>query len=171
MREIFERRSVRKFTEEPVSPQDLEKLLQAAMHAPSAGNEQPWDFLVIENRETMEKIMEFHIYSTPLKTAPMAIVVCGDESKQKYKDYWIQDCSAATQNLLLEAVHLGLGAVWMGVFPMEDRVKAAKELFQLPESVIPLGIIALGHPVNVTGAENKTVEGRFKEERIHRETW
>ena len=84
------------------------------MRAPSAGNEQPWEFIVVKSKETMQKIREFHIYSQPLDTAACAVVVCGNQTKERFPGYWVQDCSAATQNLLLEAVHLGLGAVWMG---------------------------------------------------------
>lgn len=166
MKEIFERRSVRKFTGEPLTDAQLEQLLRAAMRAPSAGNEQPWDFIVVKNRETMQKIREFHIYSQPLDTAACAIVVCGDEEKQRFPGYWVQDCSAATQNLLLEAVHLGLGAVWMGVYPMQARVEDCQKLFGLPETVIPLGIIAVGHP-----AETPAPLDTYKPERVHLETW
>ena len=166
MKEIFERRSVRKFTDEPLTDAQLEQLLRAAMRAPSAGNEQPWDFIVVKSKETMEKIRAFHIYSTPLDTAACAIVVCGDQKKERFPGYWVQDCSAATQNLLLEAVHLGLGAVWMGVYPMQDRVADCQKLFHLPEHVLPLGIIAVGHP-----AEAPAPLDTYKPERVHMETW
>ena len=115
MKEIFERRSIRKYTADPVSLEHEEKLLRAAMQAPSAGNEQPWEFIVVRDPETLKKMTEGHPYSTPLLGAPLGILVCGDVNKQRFNPYayWVQDCSAAIQNLLLEAQHLGLGAVWM----------------------------------------------------------
>lgn len=166
MKEIFTRRSIRKFTDEVLSQEHLEKLLRAAMNAPSACNEQPWEFIVIRNKETMKKIRKFQHFSMPLDTTPCAIVVCGDTRRQRYKGFWVQDCSAASQNILLEANHLGLGAVWMGLHPVERWVKAMQEVLSLPETVVPLGIIAVGHP-------NQEVEpvDRYKPERVHMEHW
>lgn len=167
MKEIFTRRSIRKYTAEPVSEADLEKLLRAAMAAPSAGNQQPWEFVVVRDREAMQKILEFHPYARPLDTANVAIVICGDRERQRFpEDYWVQDCSAATQNLLLEAEHLGLGAVWMGVFPIDARVQGVQQLFGLPEHVVPLGVIAVGHP-----AETPAPKENYRPERIHLERW
>ena len=168
MKEIFERRSIRKYTAEPVSPEQEEKLLRAAMQAPSAGNEQPWEFIVVRDPETLKKMTEGHPYSTPLLGAPLGILICGDVNKQRFNPYayWVQDCSAAIQNLLLEAQHLGLGAVWMGLHPIKEREDVLIELFGLPEGVIPLGMIAVGHPA-------QTVEpvDRYLPERVHREKW
>ena len=168
MKEIFERRSIRKYTAEPVSLEHEEKLLRAAMQAPSAGNEQPWEFIVVRDPETLKKMTEGHPYSTPLLGAPLGILICGDVNKQRFNPYayWVQDCSAAIQNLLLEAQHLGLGAVWMGLHPLKEREDVLIELFGLPEGVIPLGMIAVGHPA-------QTVEpvDRYLPERVHREKW
>lgn len=168
MKEIFERRSIRKYTDQPISAEHEEKLLRAAMQAPSAGNEQPWEFIVVRNKETIEKMTEGHPYSTPLKGAALAMVVCGDVNKQKFNPYpyWVQDCSAAIQNLLLEAQHLGLGAVWMGVHPIKAREDELIRLFDLPEGIIPLAMLAFGHPA-------QTVEpvDRFLPERVHKEQW
>ena len=168
MKEIFERRSIRKYTAEPVSLEQEEKLLRAAMQAPSAGNEQPWEFIVVRDPETLKKMTEGHPYSTPLLGAPLGILICGDINKQRFNPYayWVQDCSAAIQNLLLEAQHLGLGAVWMGLHPIKEREDVLIELFGLPEGVIPLGMIAVGHPA-------QTVEpvDRYLPERVHREKW
>ena len=168
MKEIFERRSIRKYTAEPVSLEQEEKLLRAAMQAPSAGNEQPWEFIVVRDPETLKKMTEGHPYSTPLLGAPLGILICGDVNKQRFNPYayWVQDCSAAIQNLLLEAQHLGLGAVWMGLHPIKEREDVLIELFGLPEGVIPLGMIAVGHPA-------QTVEpvDRYLPERVHREKW
>ena len=167
MKEIFSRRSIRKFTDEPVSDLHLEKLLRAAMNAPSAGNEQPWEFVVMRDRDSMLKILEFHPYATPLKTAACAVVLCGNTQRQRFSaDFWVQDCSAATQNLLLEAEYLGLGAVWMGVYPGANRVEGVQKLLSLPETVIPLCVIALGHP-----AEHPEPADRYLPERVHFDQW
>ena len=166
MKEIFERRSIRKFTDEPISQVHLEKLLRAAMRAPSAGNQQPWEFIVVKNKETMKAVQQFHPYARPLDTADCAVVVCGDTRRQRFQGYWVQDCSAAIQNLLLEAKFLGLGGVWMGVYPMDERVSACSKLFRLPEEVIPLGIVALGHP-----AEDPEPMDTYLPERVHPEHW
>lgn len=168
MKEIFERRSIRKYTADPVSLEHEEKLLRAAMQAPSAGNEQPWEFIVVRDPETLKKMTKDHPYSTPLLGAPLGILICGDINKQRFNPYayWVQDCSAAIQNLLLEAQHLGLGAVWMGLHPIKEREDVLIELFGLPEGIIPLGMIAVGHPA-------QTVEpvDRYLPERVHREKW
>lgn len=168
MKEIFERRSIRKFTGEPVSKADLELILKAAMRAPSACNEQPWEFMVIRNRDTMKKIQQFQRYSQPLNTADLAIVICGNKKRQQFAEYdfWIQDCSAAAQNMLLEAKHIGLGAVWMGLYPIPDWFTQCQAVLELPEYVIPLGIFAIGHP-----DQNPEPMETYKPERIHYEKW
>lgn len=166
MNSIFHRRSIRKYTGEVVSEELIEEILKAGMAAPSAGNEQPWHFIVIRDKSIMEDITKFHPYSQMLKEASHAIVVCGDLSLQKYEGYWIQDCSAAMQNMLLMADSLGLGAVWLGVYPREERVDKLKELLNIPQNVIPLGIMSLGYP-----AETKEPSDRFNPERIHRDRW
>lgn len=166
MKEIFSRRSIRKFTDEPVSGEHLEKLLRAAMNAPSACNEQPWEFVVIKDREIFKKIRTFQRFSAPLGTADLAIVVCGDTKRQTFDGFWVQDCSAATQNLLLEAEYLGLGAVWMGLHPIKEWTDKMSALLNLPEQVMPLGIIAVGHP-----AARVEPADRFRPERIHRDQW
>jgi len=166
MKEIFTRRSIRKFTAEPVSSEHIEKLLRAAMNAPSACNEQPWEFIVVRKKETMQKIRRYQHFSMPLDTANCAIIVCGDTRRQRYKGFWVQDCSAASQNILLEAHHLGLGAVWMGLHPIERWVSQTREVFSLPEEIVPMGIIALGHP----DMEVKPAD-RYKSEYVHFEEW
>ena len=167
MKEIFERRSIRQYTDASVSDADMEKLLRAAMQAPSAGNQQPWEFVVLRDKETMLKILAFHEYSNPLKTADCAIVVCGKQAKmERMRPYMAQDCAAATQNILLEATHLGLGAVWMGVYPEEKRVNGVRELIGAPEDIIPFCIIALGHP-----AEQPAPADRYDAERVHINKW
>jgi nitroreductase len=136
------------------------------MAAPSAGNQQPWHFIVIEERSLLDEIPLFHPYSTMLKGAPLAVLVCGDLGMEKHKGYWVQDCSAATQNLLLAAHAKGLGAVWLGVYPLEERIAGVRELLGLPENVVPFAIVALGHP-----AEQKPPGERYDASRVRRNRW
>lgn len=166
MDSILNRKSIRKYKDIEVSDKIVKDLLRAAMAAPSAGNEQPWEFIVLRDKRIMKKITEFHPYSRMLLNADVAIVVCGDEAKEKFKGYWVQDCSAATENILLAAEDKGLGAVWLGVYPLEDRVTSLKELLNLPESVIPLSIIPVGYP-----DEQRDPIDRFNKERIHYDRW
>lgn len=166
MEAIFNRKSVRKYKNIGISDEIIETLLKAAMQAPSAGNEQPWEFIILRNKETLRKITEFHTYAEMLFNTDVAIVICGDLSKEVFEGYWVQDCSAATENILIAAESMNLGAVWLGVYPMEDRVAALKELLKLPESVIPLAIVPVGYPDEEIAAMD-----RFNAERIHREIW
>ena len=166
MKEILERRSIRKYSEEPVSDEDIEKLLKAAMAAPSAGNQQPWEFIVIKDKSVMNDITKVHPYSQMLKHAELAIVVCADLDKEKHHGYWPQDCAAATENILIEAQYLGLGAVWLGVYPREERVSGIKKLLNLPEKIMPLSIISIGYP-----AEKKEPADRYDPSRIHMNGW
>lgn len=166
MNVIFRRRSIREYTGKKVSDELVEKVLRAGMAAPSAGNQQPWHFIVIDDREILNKIPKVHPYSKMLKNASHAIVVCGDVSLQRYEGYWVQDCSAATQNMLLMATELGLGSVWLGVYPVEERVAGIEQLFNLPEGVIPLSIISIGYP-----AETKEPADRFNPSRVHKNKW
>jgi nitroreductase len=163
---IRTRRSIRKYTETPVSDDAIKTLLEAAMAAPSAGNEQPWHFIVIRDRKTLEQIGTEHRYAQMAKDAQAVIVVCGDETLEQYEGLWIQDCSAATQTLLLAARAQGLGAVWCGVYPAEDRVSAIQKLLALPEHVIPLCLVPIGHP-----AEEKPPAERYNPARVHDERW
>ena len=167
MKEIFERRSIRKYEDKPVDDNDIQKLLRAAMYAPSAGNEKPWHFIVVKNRETLNKIPEFHIHTQMLKEAPLAILVCADTSNVKYDGaFWVQDIAASIQNILLEGQHLGLGTCWCGVYPREMLVNPIIELFKLPEHIVPVGIVAVGHP-----AEHREVRERYNEDRVRYEKW
>ena len=166
MKAIFNRRSIRKYTDKVVAEELIEQILRSGMAAPSAGNEQPWHFIVINDRDVLNEIPKFHPYSQMLKEASHAIVVCGDRSLQKYDGCWVQDCSAAMQNMLLMAQDIGLGSVWLGVYPREDRVKCLKELLSLPENVTPLSIMSIGYP-----AETKEPADRFNPSRIHTNRW
>lgn len=163
---ILNRRSIRKYTDQEVSDSDIHDLLKAGMSAPSAGNQQPWHFIIIEDKEILQKIPDIHPYAGMAAQAPRALLVCGDLSEETSPGFWVQDCSAATQNILLAAESKGLGAVWAGIYPREDRVKNFTELFNLPEQVIPFSLIPVGYP-----AEEKGRADRFKEERIHKNKW
>lgn len=166
MQAILSRRSIRKYTSQVVPDAMVEELLKAAMSAPSAGNEQPWHFIVTRERETLDKIPQFHPYSKMLAQASLAILICGDLQAEVHKGMWVQDCSAATQNLLIAAHALGLGAVWLGVYPHEDRVIKFHELLAIPEHVIPLALISIGFP-----AEEKSPANRYDPSRIHHNRW
>ena len=166
MKEIFKRRSIRKYSKLPISDSDIENLLRAAMAAPSAGNQQPWEFILIKDKNILADITKVHPYSQMLKEAQLAIVICADLDKEKLSGYWVQDCSAATENILIESQYLGLGSVWLGVYPREDRVKGIKELLNLPVRVLPLSIVSLGYP-----AEKKEPSNRYDKSRIHINKW
>jgi nitroreductase len=166
MNAILERRSIRRYTSEPVSDTDIAELLEAAMCAPSAGNEQPWQFVVITERRLLDKIPGFHPYAQMLYEAHTAILVCGDMRKDLHKGYWVQDCAAAVENILIAVTAKGLGAVWVGIYPRDDRVRALRELLDIPEHVVPFALIPLGHP-----AEEKPPANRFDKGRIHYNGW
>lgn len=160
---IHTRRSVRAYTTEPVAAEDIQTLLAAGMAAPSAGNGQPWRFVVIDDPALLAKIPDIHPYAAMAKTAPLGILVCGDTNEEKYPGFWVQDCSAATQNILLAAVGCGLGAVWLGIYPLAERVAAFSDMFGLPAGVIPLCLVIAGHPK--TEPRKQT---RFDPAKIHR---
>ena len=161
---ILQRRSIRKYTPESVDETMITALLKAAMAAPSASNRTPWQFVVIKNRKQLDRLADAHPYGKMLYDAPLCIAVCGDTAASEL--YWIQDCSAATENLLLAAAHLNLGAVWLGVYPRKERVAQVKQLLQIPSHVIPLNLIAIGHP-----AEKKETRTQYTEEKVHHEKW
>lgn len=164
---IFSRRSIRTFQNRPVEPEKLKTMFRAAMYAPSAANEQPWQFIVIDDRTLYEKIMLAHPYAAMLKNAPLAILVCGDLGLERAPGNWVLDCSCAAQNMLLAAHDLGLGAVWTGIYPERDRMRAMTEICGLPEQVVPLALIVTGYPA----AEGRVVPERFNRERVHLNSW
>jgi len=166
MEAIFTRRSIRKYTSDPISEDVMEQALRAAMSAPSAGNAQPWHFVVVTDRKILDGIPEYSPYAAMCRHAPAAVLVCGDLSLEKFPGYWALDCSAAIQNMLLAARALGLGTVWTGIYPTEDRIVAFSKNFNLPENVKPHSLVVMGWP----DAEFKR-QDRFKPERIHRNTF
>ncbi len=159
---LFTRRSIRKFTDKPLSREDIETVLRAAMIAPSAGNAQPWEFLVLTDRAVLDAIPEISPYAAMCRTAQAAVLVCADLAHEKFPGYWVIDCAAAIQNMLLAARGMGIGTCWTGIHPMEDRIKAFSDRFKLPQTVRPHSLIAMGWP----DAEFKRMD-RYKPERIH----
>jgi nitroreductase len=163
---IHTRRSIREYQEKPVPEELVTEILKAAMMAPSARNQQPWEFVVITDPEIRKKIPAVSPFSQMVVRAPLAILVCGNLNLETAPGYWVIDCSAAIQNLLLAAHSLGLGAVWTGVYPREERIKGLAELFDFPEHVLPHSLVVLGYP-----AQQPEHPDRFKPERIHRNGW
>jgi nitroreductase len=166
LEKILSRRSIRQYTAEPVSEADLELMLMAAMSAPSSWNQQPWHFIVIDDKEMLKFLGKRDSGWGPLGRAPLAILVVGGPGLVTHDTYWIQDSSAAVENLLLAAHSLGLGAVWCGLYPEEGRTAFVNEHFPLPDGLVPVALIAVGHP-----AEQHTLSSRYKPERIHHNRW
>jgi nitroreductase len=163
---IMTRRSVRSFTDELVSDEQIETLLRAGMAAPSAGNQQPWRFVVVHDRDLLDELSTTSPYASALTDAPVAVVVCADQRIEKHVGFWVQDCSAATQNILLAAHELGLGACWLGYYPVRERTAGLRRVLGLPEEVVPLCVIAVGHP----GEAPKRVD-RFEASHVRRDRW
>ena len=136
------------------------------MAAPSANNKQPWHFVVITERAILDAIPNIHPYSRMLFEAPLAILVCGDTALESHPGYMAQDCSAAVENILIAARGLGLGTVWLGVYPREERIAGLKEVFKVPEGFIPFALISIGYP-----AEHKPPSARYDEARVHHDEW
>jgi nitroreductase len=166
MNTILTRRSVRSFTGQPVSEGVVTDLLRAAMAAPSAGNQQPWQFVVVRDPALREVIASANPYGAPARDAQVAILVCGDLDRETRPDFWVQDCSAATQNLLLAAHAAGLGAVWCGTYPREERMKPIAEALGLPGMVVPFAVVAIGY-----AAERPAPVDRYDPKRVHFERW
>ena len=160
---ILKRRSIRKFSKEKVSDEIINKLLEAAMAAPSACNKTPWEFYVVKSDEMNRKLEDpqyFRTYESPLK-----IVVCGNKNDFMANDreeFWVQDCSSAIENILVSALEYGLGNCWCGVYPVNDRTKACKSVIGLDDNIIPLGIILVGYPL-----EDKESRTQYEKNRIH----
>lgn len=161
MEEIFNRRSIRKFESKPVEKEKLDKLLRAAMQAPSAANQQPWEFLVVEDKAALNKLSGMTPYAKPVAGSAVTVVLLANTSKLIIPQAWQEDMGAAAQNILLEAAHLGLGAVWLGVFG--DTVTFLKDLYSLPEGVQPFAVVAIGYP---DGQKNEFVD-RYSADKVH----
>lgn len=166
---IHARTSIRSYLPREVEEEKVEQLLRAAMAAPTATNKQPWAFIVIKDRALLEELGNTLPYAKMTKDAPLAITVCGDLNKAiagEGSEYWVQDASAATENLLLAAKSLDLGAVWTGVYPIKARVKEVQQILQLPRHIVPLNVIPIGYP-----AENPLPKDKWKPENVHVDRW
>lgn len=163
---IKTRRSIRKFKPQPISREIIKELLEAAMFAPSAGNEQPWQFVVLDDRTILDEVPKICSTASMCRQSPTAVLVCGDATLEKYPGFWMLDCSAAVENLLLAAHASGLGAVWAGVYPLNDRVEAFRRLLSLPPEITPFALVALGYP-----DETPAPSERYSEERVHYNGW
>lgn len=163
---IHTRRSIRKYQDKPVPEELVRKLLGAAMMAPSARNAQPWQYVVIDDRATLDKIPECCPHAAMVAGAPLGILVCGDRELELSPGYWMVDCAAAVQNMLLAAHAVGLGAVWCGVWPREPRIEGLRKMLGVPEGIIPHSLVVIGYP-----AEHPQSEDRYREDRVHHNRW
>lgn len=168
MKTIDIRRSVRSFKDMPVEKEKIEAVLRAGMQAPSAANQRPWEFLVVSDPERRQKLADVSQYAKSINHAPTVIIVLANKNNFVFGDYFPQDLGACSQNILLEAVDQGLGAVWLGIYPLKPREYFVTELFDLPEHIIPFGIIPIGYPEK---EDANQLNDRFDQERIHYETY
>lgn len=164
---ILNRKSVRNYVKgKEVTDEQIEKILKAGMAAPSARNLQPWELIVIKDRKTLDTLAQKSPYGKMLSDASLAIVVAGNLNTEGVSDFWIQDTSAVTENILLEVESLGLGAVWIGGYPREDRANMIKETLKLPQNIEPLNIISIGYP---TGKDKP--KDKWNPKKIHYDKW
>jgi nitroreductase len=160
---IFGRRSIRQYTGEPISGQELSSLLEAGMAAPSASNRKPWHFVAVTDRAKLRALADAHPYGKMLASAAAGIAVCGDPS---ISEWWVQDCSAATENILVAANGLGLGSVWLGCHNRPERESAVREVLGIPSNIGVLSLISVGHP-----AEEKEARTQYDAARVHENSW
>ena len=161
MNSIFHRTSIRKFKNTPVESEKIDMMMKAAMQAPSAGNQQPWEFYITDNKEIIQKLSKVSPYSGCLADAPLAIVVCA-KKECRMSEYAYIDCSIACENLWLEADELGLGAVWLGIAPLVERMRAVEDIVQMPDSLEAFALFAVGYPDQI-----KEQQDRYDPDRIH----
>lgn len=166
LEDIFTRRSIRKFTGEVVDEKDLKLILKAGFQAPSAHNLEPRDFIVVKDKKILEKIAEVHKYGKMIPNAGCAIIVCGDTEVQKSQGLLVADCSASLENMLLAAHSLKLGGVWNAIHPIEKLEKQIREILNIPETILPIGIAVIGP----TDVEARVID-RYNEEKIHKDKW
>lgn len=143
---IKTRYSVRNYISKKIPNEVVKEIIELGMNAPSAGNEKPWHFIVIDDKNIMNKIPNFHIHSKMLEEASLAILVCFDINLEKHKGMAVQDCSAATENILIAANAKELGSVWLGIYPRDERIEGMRELLKIPKNIIPFSLISLGYP-------------------------
>lgn len=160
---IFSRRSIREYADEPVSEADIKSLLEAGMAAPSASNQKPWHFVVVKDRATLRVLAGAHPYGRMLAKASLAIAVCGDPA---VSDWWVQDCSAATENILVAVAGLGLGGVWLGSHFRPEREQAVRDALGIPNRIGVLSLLSIGHP-----REEKEARTQYDRARVHTGKW
>lgn len=163
---IKTRRSIRKYLKNPITEKIVYELIELGMNAPSAGNEKPWHFIIIDDIKILKTIPSFHPHANMLKEASLAILICYDINLEKHKGMAVQDCSAATENILIASNAKGLGAVWLGIYPRNERVNGMKKILNIPENVIPFSLISLGYP-----AEQKSSKDVYDILRVHHNQW
>jgi nitroreductase len=163
---IMTRRTIRSYTQENIDDKIIEDILKAAMQAPTAHNRQPWEFIVISDKKILEEIATFHPHAQMAKSAPLAILVCGNTQLETRLAFLNQDCAAAIQNILLTIHDKGLGGVWSGIYDKEDIMQEFQKICKLPSHIIPMSIVVLGYP-----AEKKEKENRFNPKKIHKNHW
>lgn len=165
---LLERKSVRHFTGEPVRRQDLEIILKAGMAAPSARNAQPWEFVVITERQVLDVLADGLPYAKMLFQAGAAIVVCAviAQAHDQMVEYAVLDASAATENILLAIEAIGLGGVWTALYPRSERMELVRQVLKIPEEILPFCAIPIGYPTGVDRPKNK-----FNQDLIHWERW
>jgi nitroreductase len=163
---IIDRRSARSFLDKPVPKELVDRLLDAAAHAPSAGGAEPWHLVVVDDRDTLDRIGRSHASVEMAETAPLGVAVCGDPGRERVAGFWVQDCAALTQNLLLAAQALGLGAVWTGIYPVRNRVLRYRQLLELPVDIVPVAFVLIGYPARRLEPKEVSLVGR-----VHRNRW
>lgn len=164
---ISRRHSVRRYADRPVEAEKVEQLMRAAMQAPSAGNQQPWEFIVVRDRANLERLSHCSKYAGPVGDAPLGIVLLADTARMRFPDNWEQDMGAAAENILLEATDLGLGGVWLGIQGEDERVESVRDMFALPSNIRPYAVLAIGYPVE----PDVTPASRYDAARVHFEGW
>ncbi|MFW9959536.1 MAG: nitroreductase family protein [Candidatus Thorarchaeota archaeon] len=164
---INTRRSIRKFILKEIPDEVVIKILQAGMCAPSAGNQRPWQFIIIKDRKMIDRIIEINPYTKQmLPDVPVTIMVCFDRNLEKYENRWQMDCANATLGMLLAAHSMGYGGLWLEIYPVEERIEKIRESFGIPESVVPFALVAVGH-----AAEDKPPIDRYEQSKIHYDKW
>ena len=164
VKNILNRKSVRQYTAQDIAKENIDTIIKAGMAAPSAVNLQPWEIVLITNKKILNELSKKHPYASFTKNASVAIVVCGNSEISP--DYWVQDCSAVTENILLATESLGLGAVWCGVYPNQDRISAVQQILKLPKHIVPLNLIPIGYPKGENLPKQK-----YNPSKIHINSW
>lgn len=163
---LMTRCSIRQFRAAPVAETAVRRMLEVLFRSPSAADARPWQFAVVDRRETLDRLEAAMPGCEMLRSAPLAILVCAEPAREQIPGFWPQDCAAASENLLLAAHGLGLGAVWIGLYPVADRERAVREVLNVPDGLVPFALVPVGEP-----AEQPKLEDRYDPSRVHRDGW